>query len=72
MKAGLKAGEFRGLDEAAILTGITDRKKQLLELRCKLAIGEEVNANQIKVLRAEIARMNTVLNEKKAVAGGAK
>ncbi len=66
MKAGLKAGEFRGLDEAAILTGINDKKKQLLELRCKVAVGDEVNPNQMRVIRTEIARMMTVLNEKKA------
>lgn len=72
MKAGLKAGEFRGLEEAALLTGIDEKKKQLLELRCKVAIGDEVNVNQMKVIRAEIARMMTVLNEKKAAAGGEK
>lgn len=73
MKSGQKAGEFRGLEEAALVTGINEKKKQLLELRCRVAIGDEVNPNQMKVMRAEIARMKTVLNEKKrAAAGGAK
>lgn len=71
MKAGQKAGEFRGMEEAALLTGIDEKKKQLLELRCKVAVGDEVNPNQMGIIRTEIARMMTVLNEKK-LAGGDK
>lgn len=69
----MKTSEIRGMEEAAILSEIDGKKKELLEIRCKVALGDEINPMQLKELRKDIARMKTILVEKKAVAqeGGA-
>jgi len=66
----MKAGEIRGMDEASIITGVEARKKQLLEMRCQVVVGGDVKPAQIRTVKREIARMLTVLNEKKTVAAG--
>jgi large subunit ribosomal protein L29 len=64
----MKAEEFRGMGEPALRTEMETRKKELLEQRCQVALGEEVHPHMIRNLKKDIARMNTVLTEK-AVAG---
>lgn len=69
----MNAGEIRAMADAAIINGIQDKKKKLLEVKCAAAVGNEADPAQIKILRREIARMKTILNEKnKAAVGGNK
>lgn len=67
----IKAGEIRSMSEEDILKSVEDKKKELLELRCSVALGDDVNPMQVKTLRREIAKLLTILNEKK-IAGGVK
>ena len=59
----MKISEIRGMEKAAIVAEIQAKKKELLEMRCKVALGDEVNPMQLKQLRKDIARMKTVLVE---------
>lgn len=62
------ASEIRGMEETAIKGEIEGKKRELLEMRCKVSLGDEVNPMQLKALRKDIARMKTVISEKKAAA----
>ncbi len=67
----MKISEIRSMEEAAILAEIEGKKKELLEMRCKVALGDEINPMQLKQIRKDIARMKTVLTENsKAVQEG--
>ena len=60
----MNAVEMRGMESAALLAEIEKLRKELLELRCKVALGEDVRPHRVKEIRREIARMFTVLGEK--------
>ncbi len=60
----MKAVEMRSMESAALLAEIENLRKELLELRCKVALGEDVRPHRVKEIRREIARMLTVLGEK--------
>ena len=64
----MKTSEIRSMEKETILSEIDEKKKELLEIRCKVALGDEINPMQLKELRKDIARMKTILVEKKAVA----
>lgn len=68
----MKISEIRSMEEAAILAEIDGKKKELLETRCKIALGDEVNPMQLREIRKDIARMKTVLvqNSKTVQEGG--
>lgn len=66
----MKAEEFRQMAEGAIQSELADKRKGLLMTRCQVALGEEVHPHQIRHARKDIARMLTVLNEKKSAQGG--
>lgn len=63
----MKALEIRGMEPAALLAEIEKLRRELLELRCKVALGEDVRPHRVKEIRREIARMLTILGEKEGV-----
>ena len=65
----MKAREFRQMDEAALRDDVATRRRELLDLRCQVALGEEVRPHHIRALRRDISRMLTVLQEKAARKG---
>lgn len=62
----MKSGEIRAMSEAAIASEIVDTKKKVLELRCSLALGDAVNPAELKKMKKDIARLNTIYVEKKS------
>ena len=60
----MKVVEIRSLEPAAILTEVEKLRRELLELRCKIALGEDVRPHRVGEVKREIARMLTILNEK--------
>lgn len=60
----MKAMEMRSLEPAALQAEIEKLRRELLELRCKVALGEDVRPHRVKEIRREIARMLTILGEK--------
>ncbi len=60
----MNAVEMRAMESAALLAEIEKLRKELLELRCKVALGEDVRPHRVKEIRREIARMLTIIGEK--------
>ncbi|MEK6645293.1 MAG: 50S ribosomal protein L29 [Candidatus Firestonebacteria bacterium] len=60
----MKAKEIRDLTVEEIKNKLQDSKKQLFNLRLKLKMKQLDNPSQIRFLRRDIARVNTILKEK--------
>lgn len=60
----MKALEMRSMEPAALQAEIENLRRELLELRCKVALGEDVRPHRLREIRKEIARMLTILREK--------
>ena len=60
----MKVEEIRGLSSEELLKQQEAARKELFELRFKLATRQLVNHRQIREVRKTIARLSTVLREK--------
>jgi large subunit ribosomal protein L29 len=61
----MKAFEIRNLSEGEIETKMEEAYEELFNLRFQLAIGQVKDPSRITLLKRDIARMKTVLNERK-------
>ena len=62
--------KLRKLDDATIQNNIDDLKKELFNLRFQAALGKLEQTDRIKKAKKQIARLKTVLSERKAKYGG--
>lgn len=60
--------EIRDLSPAEITTKLRDVRGQLLQLRLRKQTGQVEKTHELRTLRKDIARLETILNEKKAKA----
>ncbi len=56
--------EIRDLAPNEITTKIRDTREQLLQLRLRKQTGQVEKTDQLRTLRKDIARLETILNEK--------
>lgn len=68
----MKAEEIRSLEPAAIETEVEKLRRELLELRCKVTLGEDVRPHRVREIKREIARLLTIMGEKVASQEGVK
>ena len=68
----MKTSEIRALTDEEILAKIKAGKAELLDLRMQNARGSLEKTDKINSLRKEVARMMTILNERKETVGGNK
>jgi large subunit ribosomal protein L29 len=61
----MKAAEVRELDVEELEQRLADTRRELFNLRFQLATGQLENTGQLKEVRKNIARLLTVLNQKK-------
>jgi large subunit ribosomal protein L29 len=61
----MKAFEIRNLSDGEIETKMEEAYEELFNLRFQLAIGQVKDPSRITLLKRNIARMKTVLNERK-------
>jgi large subunit ribosomal protein L29 len=61
----MKAAEIRKMSVAEIETAITETRHELLNLRFQTITGQLTDSSQIRKVRRDVARMETILNEKK-------
>ncbi|MCI9279830.1 MAG: 50S ribosomal protein L29 [Bacilli bacterium] len=61
----MKVNEIRNLSNEEIETKVKETKKELLNLRVKNATGSLEKPSKIKELRKDVARMLTILKERK-------
>ena len=60
--------EIRELAPAEISTKLRDIRGQLLQLRLRRQTGQVEKTPELRALRKDIARLETILNQKKAQA----
>ena len=60
--------EIRELSPAEIETKLRETREQLLQLRLRKQTGQVEKTHEIRILRKDIARFETVLTQKKAAA----
>lgn len=61
----MTAKEIRELAPAEITTKIRDAREQLLQLRMRRQTGQVEKTHELRTLRKDIARLETVLTQKK-------
>ena len=61
----MKAFEIRTMSDDEIETKLDEAYEELFNLRFQYAIGQAKDANQMTMLKRDIARMKTVLNERR-------
>jgi len=64
----MKANELRELSIGEIETKLTDAREELMKFRFQQVTGQLTDTSQMRVIRRDIARMNTIINELKAEA----
>jgi len=62
----MKAKELRQLNEKELVQKLFELKKKLHQLRSHLSAGKLKNPHQIKETKKDMARILTILNERKA------
>ena len=62
-----KKKDLKELSIAELEKGIRDNQDQLVSLRLRKQTGQVENPQQLKELRRQIARLKTILNQKKQV-----
>jgi len=62
MKA-TKTSDLRNLKSGEIETKLTDAREELMKLRFQQVTGQLTDTSRLRILRREIARMQTILRE---------
>ena len=68
----MKVNELRKLSDKDLVKKIQESKKELFDLRLKQSTGSLDKPSKVRELRKDVARMNTILNERKNEIGGEK
>ena len=59
----VKPSDLRNLKEGEIETKLSDAREELMKLRFQQVTGQLTDTSRVRVLRREIARMQTILKE---------
>ena len=59
----VKAKDFRELKPGELETKLSDAREELMKLRFQRVSGQLTDASRLRLLRREIARMQTVMRE---------
>ena len=60
----VKTSDLRDLKSGEIETKLTDAREELMKLRFQQVTGQLTDTSRLRILRREIARMQTILKEK--------
>jgi len=60
----MKASELRNYTDDELKNLLEEKKKQLMELRFQLEMGQLRNTSLIKLTKKDIARIKTILRER--------
>lgn len=64
----MQAFEIRNLSEGEIQTKLEEAYEELFNLRFQKTIGQVKDSNRFRMLKRDIARMKTILGERKRAA----
>jgi len=59
----MKANELRKLSIGELETKLLDAREELMKFRFQQVTGQLTDTSQVRFVRRDIARMNTVINE---------
>ena len=59
----IKPSELRNLQSGEIETKLSDAREELMKLRFQQVTGQLTDTSRLRILRREIARMQTILRE---------
>ena len=59
----VKSSELRNLKAGEIETKLTDAREELMKLRFQQVTGQLTDTSRLRILRREVARMQTILRE---------
>jgi large subunit ribosomal protein L29 len=59
----VKTTELRNLNSGEIETKLSDAREELMKLRFQQVTGQLTDTSRLRILRREIARMQTILRE---------
>jgi large subunit ribosomal protein L29 len=59
----VKTNELRDLKSGEIETKLADAREELMKLRFQQVTGQLTDTSRLRILRREIARMQTILHE---------
>ena len=62
-----KTSDLRDLKSGEIETKLTDAREELMKLRFQQVTGQLTDTSHLRVLRRDIARMQTILRQQAAV-----
>jgi large subunit ribosomal protein L29 len=62
----VKTSELRNLKAGEIETKLVDAREELMKLRFQQVTGQLTDTSRLRILRREIARMQTILREQPA------
>jgi large subunit ribosomal protein L29 len=63
----VKPSELRNLKPGEIETKLSDAREELMKLRFQQVTGQLTDTSRLRILRREIARMQTILGQQAAV-----
>lgn len=66
----MKINELRKLSDKELTDKIIETKRTLFDLRLKQSTGNLEKPSDLRELRKDVAKMKTILNERKLTAGG--
>lgn len=60
----MNASDIRLLSDVELESEIDKAKRDLLNMRCRIGLGEEVKPGEVKSTRRDIARMKTIQRQR--------
>jgi large subunit ribosomal protein L29 len=64
-----KTSDLRNLKSGEIDTKLADAREELMKLRFQQVTGQLTDTSHLRILRRDIARMETILREQQATTG---
>ena len=59
----MKAQEIREMQEEQLRSKLSDTREELMKLRFQQVTGQLTDSSRLRILRRDIARMETILNQ---------
>jgi large subunit ribosomal protein L29 len=66
----MKPSEIRDLKIEEVQTKLADAREELMKLRFQQVTGQLTDSSRLRILRRDIARMMTIINENQAKVEG--
>jgi large subunit ribosomal protein L29 len=66
----MKSKEIRAMNPEEVRSKLVDAREELMKLRFQQVTGQLTDTSRLRILRRDIARMETILNQKTAEVEG--